>query len=969
MIPSLRRALAGACLLLPLAGCVGLNRQISTAAGQADHPFASVRHLTFLGEAEIESGFTFAGTVVGGLSALTFDPRENLYYALADDPSLLAPARIYGLRIDLSDGRLTSGDVSIQSMVVLRDTDGEPFEEYELDGEGLATSTTGGFFFSSEGNIERGIQPFLREITSDGSTGRSLELPKRYLSRRDGRRGVRHNLAFEALTLTPSGRWLVVGTENALADDGPPSDLDVRSPSRLLRYDVHSGRSVAEYLYWVEPVSRPPSTPDGFKVNGLVELLALDDDHFLALEREFSHGVGNSIRLYGVDLTEADNILGHRIGRRAARIRPAAKTLLLDLAELGIPLDNIEALAFGPELPDGRRTLLLASDNNFSLRQRSQFLAFAWSDGAIAISQIQGADHRSPLAGDWVFGVEGIVTAIERNAKPARAWLQGLHGDDDPKTSEALSFAPLRPAEFAPGDVLSISGQVSESGRDGSLSVTRIENASAWILSRGEALPAPIQLGPAIPRLLDDDGFTAFEPENDAIDHLESLEGMRVSVPAPVAVGPTTRFGDFVVLAERGGENGPRTARGGILLTAEDSQSARVQVDPRLLRPGDRRQNGKEAPGASGIRVGTTFEEEIVGVLDYSFGAFEVVASEPLPPSTTDAESQERTTLRGDDQHLTLATFNVENLDARDSSDKFDAVARTIVDALGAPDVVALQEVQDDNGPVDDGVVSAAKTLERLVATITAMGGPRYEFHQIDPANNSDGGQPGANIRVAYLVDRQRVDVPAHGGTADAPSLALLRRDDGLHLAANPIRIGADDPAFSFDQDRGYEASRKPLALEIEYAAHRLFLINTHLKSKRGDDGLFGSRQPPQRHSERQRLAQARVIRRFVEDILATDTDALVVVLGDLNDHEFRAPVSELAGDVLVNLIADVEPARRYTYNYRGASQVLDHVLVSSSVAGTTSPAIDIVHVNADEPESARSSDHDPVVVRFELAD
>jgi predicted extracellular nuclease len=964
-------------LLLVILGCAGLRTgQAPDDAIPAQEAFQPIRRLAFLGEATLEYGLEFEQTTIGGLSALTFDSKTGSFYSLPDDPSKYDPTRIYGLSIDLGDGQLDPGDVVVDSVLLLRDKNGDIFPTHAIDGEGLALSSGGGFFISSEGNVKRGIQPSLHELDASGNTIRTLALPQRYESDPREAHGVRHNLAFEALTLTPSGRWLYTGIENALVQDGPEADLDRPSPSRILQFDARTGEPVAEYLYSVGPVPEPPAEADGFRVNGLVELLALDDQHLLALERAFSAGAGNTVRLYRLDLTQATDISDLNLSTNSSTIQPAAKTLLVDLADLGIEIDNIEGLTFGPTLSDGRETLLLISDNNFSAAQKTQILAFAWSNQPVTVSEIQGAGHLSRLDGQWLFDIRGVVTAVDDNPRQPKAWIQTLEADDDLATSEGILLQFAASVDLSPGDIVTADGRLTEAGRPGNLSVTCLCDASPTVLSTGGSLPLPVLLdGARIPGQIDNDGLAEFEPADDAIDFLESLEGMRVEVPPSVIVGASSRFGDLVVIPAGAGQNAlestPRTSAGGVRLTATGSSTQRIQVDPRLLASVDRDRLAQ-------AHVGDALGDSLIGVLDYAFGAFEIVLTEApgkIASGSAGTDSQgerlapgESTTLSPSGDNLTIATFNVENLDALDSEAKFAAVAAIIVDGLGGPDILGLQEIQDDNGAADDGVVSAVATLGRLVEEVAAAGGPRYEFHQVDPENNADGGQPGANIRVAYLVNPARVSVPLHG-TADARTSATVETlEDGAHLSHNPGRIAADDRAFAFDQELGFRASRKALALEVEFNSHRLFIVNAHLKSKGGDNSPFGSIQPPRRITEKQRLEQARSIRAFAEEIQAADPTAAIVILGDLNEHEFRPPVLELTEGDLVNLIERVPLSERYTYNFRGNSQVIDHVLVSSALAEIADPVIDIVHVNADFPAGQRASDHDPIVVRLDLS-
>jgi hypothetical protein len=166
--------------------------------------------------------------------------------------------------------------------------------------------------------------------------------------------------------VTPNGRFAYVATENALVQDGPPATRSGGSPARILRYHQPTGRLDRQWTYETDPVAEPPVPATQFSVNGVVELLPLDNAHLIAMERSFSvgaPGTGNTIRLYDVKLD----------GRGGT----ARKTLLLDLDDLGIPLDNVEGMTFGPRLPGGRRSVVLVSDDNFAASQFTQFLLFA----------------------------------------------------------------------------------------------------------------------------------------------------------------------------------------------------------------------------------------------------------------------------------------------------------------------------------------------------------------------------------------------------------------------------------------------------------------------------------------------------------------------------------------------------------------------------------------------------------------
>jgi len=338
-------------------------------------------HLQFLGQAIVPTGTTFAGTVVGGLSSITWDPELNVYYAISDDPSQFNPARFYTVRLDIGDGQLTNGDISFSAATTLFAPNGLPYPPFSLDPEGLVLTKDRELVVTSEGLANSLIDPFIRLYSLDGRMLGSLPVPQPFLPTAAHTSGVRANLAFESAGVPPNGRFLFSGTENALIQDGPAATIANGSPARLLRYNLRTHRLDRQWVYMTDPVVQPPVPPTQFSVNGLVELLPLNNEFLIAMERSFSVGVpgtGNSIKLYKVALPGATNVNGvESVANALGAIRQAKKTLLFDLDTLGIPLDNVEGMTLGPTLPGGRRALVLVSDNNFAGSQFTQFLLFA----------------------------------------------------------------------------------------------------------------------------------------------------------------------------------------------------------------------------------------------------------------------------------------------------------------------------------------------------------------------------------------------------------------------------------------------------------------------------------------------------------------------------------------------------------------------------------------------------------------
>jgi predicted extracellular nuclease len=576
------------------------------------------------------------------------------------------------------------------------------------------------------------------------------------------------------------------------------------------------------------------------------------------------------------------------------------------------------------------------------------------------IHDIQGAGHLSPLAGQTLHTV-GTVTAKSGNG----FWIQtpdaGVDAND--ATSEAVFVFTSSAPTVAVGEAVRVTGTVAEFRPGGAtstnLTTTEITGPSVTVLSSGNPLPAATIVGDggrtqptmviendtsgAPPLSVETSGD--FDPQQDGIDFYESLEGMRLRVNDPVVVGPTNGFGETYVLPDNGASATVRTSRGGIVVRAGDFNPERIQIDDTLVP-------------LPILNVGDRYTGSIIGVLDYNFGNFELLPT-ATPTGIDNHLTREVTAPITHPDVISIGTFNVENLDPGDPPAKFQELASLIVNNLRSPDLLSLEEIQDNNGPTNDGTVDATVTLNQLVAAIQSEGGPAYQFRQINPVNNLDGGEPGGNIRVGFLfrTDRGLAFVDRPGGNSTAATTVVDNAGEP-ELSFSPGRIDPTNPAFT--------ASRKPLAGEFTFNGHHVFAITNHFNSKGGDQPLFGRFQPPTLVSEVQRLQQAAIVNDFADDILAVDPDAEIVVLGDLNDFEFSAPVRTLAGDprVLTPLMDTLPQAERYSYVFEGNSQSLDHIVFSNGLLDLPF-AFDVVHVNAEF--AIQASDHDPQVVKVQL--
>lgn len=586
----------------------------------------------------------------------------------------------------------------------------------------------------------------------------------------------------------------------------------------------------------------------------------------------------------------------------------------------------------------------------------------ATASGSVRIHDIQGTTRLSPYAGERVTGVPGIVTGVRDFGTARGFWLQDARPDRNPATSEGIFvFTGKRTPGVTAGDEVRVTAEVGEfypGGEEaGGQSVTQLTEATWRVTTpsaeRGGELPPAFRLTPrSVPRAYAPDaGGGSIEdrrlrPARYALDRYESLEGMRVAAANTRVTGATSPYNDLWVTTDP--HQNP-TRRGGTLYGSYgDHNGARMKVSSLLDL------DTHPFPVAN---VGDRLRGTTEGPLDYEqFGGYTLRAT-TMGDHEDGGLRRERTRPQRADE-LAVATYNVENLSPKTEPAKFDRLAEGLTTNLSSPDIVTVEEVQDDTGPADDGTVAAGKTLDMLTDAVRERGGPAYEWRQIDPADKADGGQPGGNIRVAFLYNPERVSFTDRpGGDATTP-VRVEKKNGKPALSASPGRIAPQDPAW--------EASRKPLAGEFRFKGRQVFVVANHFSSKGGgdldgDQPMEGRFQPPARHSEPQRVEQARLLNSFVRDVRAVDRDAVVVAGGDFNDFPFSPALDALrSGRALTSPLNQLPPGERYGYVFNGNSQTLDHLLTSP---GAGRPEYDIVHINAEFAD--QSSDHDPSVVRI----
>ncbi len=598
----------------------------------------------------------------------------------------------------------------------------------------------------------------------------------------------------------------------------------------------------------------------------------------------------------------------------------------------------------------------------------------------VTIMQIQGAAHTSPFEGVNVT-TTGVVTAVAFGGY----YVQDPVGDGNPNTSDGMFVRQFGGIPNV-GDFVQLTDAIQESVpggcSTGNLSTTRMNFPTVVNMGPGPAV-APVVIGasgrvpPAVDVISSDElsvnlqpsfcpgggGTSTFDPAFDGIDFYESLEGMLVTIENPVAVSATRTFSPFAsemfTLTNNGANIAPvgaRTARGGINLQPsptntgdQNPERVQIQFDPTIS-------GGASVPA---ITVGDTLGN-VTGVVGYSFGNFEVNATGQVT-FTPGGLGLETTSLVGTKDEVAVASYNVLNLAAapQDNSQRA-TLAGHVVNNLGAPDVIALQEIQDNNGTTGGSgntVTDATQTLQDLVDAISAAGGPSYSFFDVAPVANTSGGVPGGNIRNAFLYNADRVKLV-----------------DFVSLTPSVLTsLGVSDPSAFF-------GTRNPLMATFKFRGKEFTVINNHLTSRFGSTPVFGGPQPFTQAGETERAAQTGALNEVVDVLLAgahgnaihASESGRIMVVGDLNTMEFTDDIADILpgtgpDKVLTNLIDGLTDDNVYTFNFEGNSQVLDHMLVTDNILATAQ--FDIVHVNVDFPRvsSAVGSDHEALVGLFGL--
>jgi predicted extracellular nuclease len=603
--------------------------------------------------------------------------------------------------------------------------------------------------------------------------------------------------------------------------------------------------------------------------------------------------------------------------------------------------------------------------------------------GMMSIPNIQGRSHRSKFMGHKV-STRGVVTAqgtLDRYPGGEEAYIQDPYGDGDPKTSDGLHLHyRLNNLVLEIGDYVEVKGVVYEQKFNAGLSRTGLrEITSIKIIKKNQPLPAPEVLGKngrSIPKKVFSNwnGNLNNKPElelDEAIDFWESLEGMRVQIQNPRIVGFRGGNEEFYrqrpkgyltlyVLADGKQASYKNTPVGGIAIDGPKND-----FNPQIMQIiSNHFTDGIETDAY--YDVGGQVNGKVQGVMGYEsnlFGGGEFAMMITEPQTSLDdfvSENQTRTELaqrpithlQSSEKQLTVAAFNIENL-AGFQDDRIREIGTSLSLNLRCPDIVSLVEVQDGNGTDFRGSSSPKDTLDKI---ILATDCPQVNYRPIyvAPFIGDDGGQPGGNIQVAFLYDANRVGFSARGEVSALMDNFLTSSGDLLN---NPSRL--------YTRHTDFSRTRKSFIAQFRFRGEKIFVMANHLNSKFGDTSFWGAQQPVYFESENERRRLAKLLNNFMVNLKRQSPDGHLIALGDFNAFAHEDSMKIFAGRVLKNLAFDLNLLpfnQRYTYNYNGNSQAIDHIFVGKNLL-RKKPEVDIPHVNTDY--MGRIADHDPIISRF----
>lgn len=544
------------------------------------------------------------------------------------------------------------------------------------------------------------------------------------------------------------------------------------------------------------------------------------------------------------------------------------------------------------------------------------------------ISQIQGDGFKSKYENKNVQNVEGIVTNIYKNKYNSGFYMQS---EETKKKGISNGIWVETKKNVKIGDKVIVSGKVKEiqfSKFDAKnpTETAIVANGIYTVSSNNSVKPYILK---EIPKSIPD-----------AVKLYESLEGMLVQLDKPLIIGKSEKYSEIFLAY---GDVKDRTNNGGIRYSYENEQPSRLRYVKGL----------NEKIDISRYNIGDVVKDKVLGNMSFHYGMYTIRSNNFDLDVIKSNLSPEKVKYVHDKSKLSMISYNVENF-SRFDKEKLEKLAYQIVNVFGSPDILGLVEIEDDDSDKMSNVTSSYENAMAIINEVVKQKGIRYGYIAVDPKKDSDGGKPGVNIRNIILYRQDTLKLVA----ADKGTYEKDTEMKNSKLIYNPGRIGNNDKAF--------ENSRKPLIAHFKKGEKDLFIILNHFNSKRSDTMLWGEVQPQNRKSEIQRNEQARIVRNFMDSILKQKPNALIAVMGDLNDYEFSNTVKILQKDDFISSAYLVDIKDRHSYVHEGGSQVLDHIIINKKYSN--SAHANFININSEFGESqGRISDHDPVYLNLDF--
>ena len=593
----------------------------------------------------------------------------------------------------------------------------------------------------------------------------------------------------------------------------------------------------------------------------------------------------------------------------------------------------------------------------FTFKAASLFLVFLISGcinsnvntADVEIHDIQGCDHTSPYLGKSVSDVQGIVTKKYTNGFV----MQGIVPDKKDCSSEGLFVHTSSYSNVIIGDLVSVGGVVEEffpgTEDQHNLSQTEITKPSIKILSSRNELPAPVVLGEGSRKfplkVIEDDKLSLFDPQSDGLDYFESLEWMIVKLTQARVVGARNSYNEIVVIEDsQTASSTINQTTDALVETNEDKLPERIMIQ-------------LPSNWSKKVNVGDRVVAGLTGIMTYSYGNYKIDPTGEIAINKNEQPSSNAECSFENSNKLRIANYNINNFSQYSKISKISNLADQIVSSLCSPDLLVLEEVQDDSGERDDGVVEADENLSLLVIEIDKAGGPEYLYFDFPPQNNTSGGVQGGNIRTVFLLRKDsKLKLTSSSGSMLINGKTLFLDQSKIEFNPNPMQIGFDDPSF--------QSMRKPIVGLFEYEGKQIIVVGLHLISKGLNSPEYGNIQPIEEPELNKRMAEASYVNAWAEKIIMRSPETIIVIAGDMNDGFESNVLSKLQGKSFVDIAQNLGPDQQFSLIRNGSAQLSDHILISKNVIDYFPK---IYHLNTLFDDSTKTSDHDTVMVSIEF--